>query len=157
MTVQPTECDDYGCRAIDEMSEKEGVRVQEGKEGGGGVRMAKRLDVLDDGDWERLSESLEGADERYDLVVGSNFLHMIPCSSFFSFPFTLSFPLLTFPLAVHTSRPLTVPTGPQAIFRRLVSLTKESSKILFYGPFKTDEGFANKADEEVRCFPFSLF
>jgi hypothetical protein len=98
VTIQPTECDEYGCRAIDDMSEREGVRVQERKEGEGGVRRANRLDVLDKGDWERLSESLGGAEERYDLVVGSNFLHMIPCSSFFSS--TFSFPPPTFPFSV---------------------------------------------------------
>lgn len=84
VVVQPTECDKYGCEAIDETSRKEGVEEnKEGLGGGrGGVRKALRLDVLDQGDWDGLANSLRERGKTFDLVIGSNFLHMIPCSSF---------------------------------------------------------------------------
>ncbi|GAA5889344.1 hypothetical protein JCM6882_000715 [Rhodosporidiobolus microsporus] len=120
--VQPTECDEWGCAHIDETVRKEGVAVGEGGKEGGGVEKAVVLDVLEEEGWEALSAQIGVANEEksgpYDLVIGSNFLHMV------SFP-----------------------DGPRAIFSHLHSLVSPSAKLLIYGPFKSDEGYFSEADK----------
>lgn len=86
-SVQPTECDLYGVRTIDETvhrAEGEGKgpeSLQRGK-----LRPAKKLDILDEADWEQLARPEQAerpganAGPLYDLVFGSNFLHMVPLS-----------------------------------------------------------------------------
>ncbi|KPV73717.1 uncharacterized protein RHOBADRAFT_45675 [Rhodotorula graminis WP1] len=112
---QPSECDDYGCRAVDETVEREGVE---------GVRSAVRVDVMEDKGWDalrrRLDEDEGGENAAYDLVLGQNFIHMIP-----------------------------FPEGPRRIFTSLVSrsLVSRSAKLVLYGPFKHDGGFYSDSDE----------
>ncbi|BGP26499.1 hypothetical protein Rt10032_c11g4548 [Rhodotorula toruloides] len=113
IAVQPTECDSFGVKRIDETTSREGMTDR--------VRRAVKLDVMDDEDWKELQR--ESADEedgkRYELVFGSNFLHMVP-----------------------------FPGAPQRIFRLLHthSLVSPTAKLLIYGPFKSDSGFFSDSD-----------
>ncbi|BGP34171.1 hypothetical protein JCM10296v2_005986 [Rhodotorula toruloides] len=114
LSIQPTECDSFGVKRINETVSRE--RAER-------VRGAVRLDVMSDGDWEGLGRRLgeeEGEGKRYDLVFGSNFLHMVP-----------------------------FPDAPQRIFRLLLSrsLLSPTAKLLIYGPFKSDSGFFSPSDE----------
>ncbi|GAA6015085.1 hypothetical protein JCM10207_008725 [Rhodosporidiobolus poonsookiae] len=133
--VQPTECDKWGCAQVDQTSRKEGVLrgsdaesvgavegEKNGKEGKGGVRSARALNVLNEEHWAGLEEALKdesGEKKAYDVVFGSNFLHMVP-----------------------------FPDGPQSLFARLPALVTPDAKLLIYGPFKSDEGFFSEADEQ---------
>ena len=73
---QPSECDEFGCGAVDETVRREGVE---------GVKGAVRGDVMGGEGWDGLRRRLEedeGAERAaYDLVLGQNFIHMIPCAS----------------------------------------------------------------------------
>ncbi|BGO93731.1 hypothetical protein NBRC10512_006612 [Rhodotorula toruloides] len=114
LSIQPTECDSFGVKRIDQTVAREGAER---------VRAAVKVDVMSEGDWEGLGRKLreeEGEGKRYDLVFGSNFLHMVP-----------------------------FPDAPQRIFRRLLahSLLTPSAKVLIYGPFKSDTGFFSRSDE----------
>ncbi|GAA5840476.1 hypothetical protein JCM9279_007339 [Rhodotorula babjevae] len=112
---QPSECDEFGCTAVDERVRREGVE---------GVRSAVRVDVMEDEGWDELRRRLDEEDggdrAAYDLVLGQNFIHMIP-----------------------------FPEGPRRIFTRLLSrsLVSPSAKLVLYGPFKHDDGFFSDADE----------
>ncbi|GAA6031562.1 hypothetical protein JCM8097_006521 [Rhodosporidiobolus ruineniae] len=118
LVVRPTECDDFGCSAVDQTSEKEGVSLLAGEKAGG-VKKAVKLDVLDGEDWRGLEGLTAGEQKPYDFVFGSNFLHMVP-----------------------------FPEAPKAIFRHLTAITSARARFLIYGPFKEDAGFFSQADEE---------
>ncbi|GAA5859547.1 hypothetical protein JCM8547_006871 [Rhodosporidiobolus lusitaniae] len=141
VTVQPTECDAVMCGEVDATVKREGV---EEKEGEGGVRKAVVLDVVEEEGWEEVRRALrsrrkgkgkgkgkgkEGEEEEgeekeaFDLVLGSNFLHMVP-----------------------------FPGGPLSIFSHLLAsqnppLLSPSARLLIYGPFKSDSDFFSEADE----------
>lgn len=71
--MQPTECDAFGVRRIDETTARDGTTDR--------VRRACKLDVMNDADWSALAQRLgeeKEAGRRYDLVFGSNFMHMVP-------------------------------------------------------------------------------
>ncbi|GAA5899767.1 hypothetical protein JCM8208_004558 [Rhodotorula glutinis] len=112
---QPSECDEFGCKAVDERVRREGVE---------GVKTAVRVDVMEDEGWDDLRRRLdeeEGAERaQYELVLGQNFIHMIP-----------------------------FPEGPRRIFTSLLSrsLVSRSAKLVLYGPFKHDGGFYSESDE----------
>ncbi|KAK4336323.1 hypothetical protein RTBOTA2_005100 [Rhodotorula toruloides] len=113
LSIQPTECDSFGVKRINETVARDGAER---------VRRAIRVDVMSDGDWEGLGRRLreeEGEGKRYDLVFGSNFLHMVP-----------------------------FPDAPHRIFRLLLthSLLTPTAKLLIYGPFKSDTGFFSPSD-----------
>lgn len=78
-SIQPTECDEYGRDRIDRaVSSATGPSTERG-DGASKVKRARRLDVMNDQDWQALATSESGAEPRaYDIVFGSNFLHMIP-------------------------------------------------------------------------------
>ncbi|GAA5883802.1 hypothetical protein JCM16303_002380 [Sporobolomyces ruberrimus] len=122
LTFQPTECDEFNRKRIDETCTE--VRSQ-GKGAKGGVREAVQLDVMRDEDWENLAKLQRENDEvsnQFDLVIGHNFLHMIP-----------------------------FPEGPETIFRNLLKhdlVSRSHGMVAFYGPFKHDEGFYSDADVE---------
>ncbi|GAA5832728.1 hypothetical protein JCM11251_005740 [Rhodosporidiobolus azoricus] len=120
--IQPTECDEWGCEQIDEMVEKEKIEIGRQGKDGAEVEKAVMLDVLEETGWKNLRAKAESAGEGerglYDLVLGSNFLHMVP-----------------------------FPDGPRAIFSNLRLLVSPDAKFLVYGPFKSDEGFFSQADE----------
>lgn len=63
---QPTECDEYGIEQVNQTCKADGC--------GGNIERCKRLDVLEEGDWKALE--VEGS--KFDVVIGSNFLHMVP-------------------------------------------------------------------------------
>ncbi|TNY22904.1 hypothetical protein DMC30DRAFT_414644 [Rhodotorula diobovata] len=113
---QPSECDDFGCRAVDETVRREGIENV--------VQEAVRVDVIEGEGWEALRRRLDGESddvkEAFDLVLGNNFIHMIP-----------------------------FPEGPRRIFTSLLSpsLVSPSAKLLLYGPFKHDTGFFSPSDE----------
>ncbi|GAA5917582.1 hypothetical protein JCM5296_007274 [Sporobolomyces johnsonii] len=132
LIIQPTECDDYNCRRIDQTCEAVLDVAGKGREGvRGRVRRAIRLDVMEPEGWEGLKDSLEGKSEKagageersevFDLVLGSNFFHMIP-----------------------------FPHGPRCIFKNLLDfnlVSRTQGQLLVYGPFKSDQGFFSAADE----------
>ncbi|GAA6048859.1 hypothetical protein JCM3770_003656 [Rhodotorula araucariae] len=70
---QPTECDSYGCRRIDETVLREGAV---------GVRRAVEVDVMQREGWDalrvRLDEEAEIGDRAYDVVLAGNVVHMLP-------------------------------------------------------------------------------
>jgi len=81
LEIQPTECDSFNVRRIDETCEE--VRKLGSDEAGkGGVKPALELDIMKEEDWERVSSAIKSpsgqGDEQFDLVIGHNFLHMIP-------------------------------------------------------------------------------
>ncbi|GAA5833707.1 hypothetical protein JCM3766R1_000076 [Sporobolomyces carnicolor] len=126
VTFQPTECDSLNVRAIDDTCR--GVRANET----GGVRRALELDVMRDDDWTKLERGGAGFETSspahattYDLVIGHNFLHMIP-----------------------------FPEGPQTIFRNLANPNLVSAAhglVAFYGPFKHDDGFFSEGDSKFNA------
>lgn len=65
---QPTECDEYGVHEVD-ATNAAGTNA--------GVRPAFILDVLEESSWVHLERDVSerGA---FDVVVGANFLHMVP-------------------------------------------------------------------------------
>jgi hypothetical protein len=65
---QPTECDEYGVNEVN-TTKPSGVQA--------GVRPAFILDVLEESSWVNLERDVS---ERgvFDVVVGANFLHMVP-------------------------------------------------------------------------------
>ncbi|GAA5961852.1 hypothetical protein JCM21900_006462 [Sporobolomyces salmonicolor] len=134
LIIQPTECDDYNCKRIDQTCQSALDMAGPGGEGvRGHVKRAIRLDVVEREGWEDLQYSLEEgksgkategneASEVFDLVLGSNFFHMIP-----------------------------FPDGPRAIFVNLLHFNLVSrihGQLLIYGPFKSDHGFFSAADED---------
>ncbi|GAA5961481.1 hypothetical protein JCM3765_003598 [Sporobolomyces pararoseus] len=133
LTIQPTECDSFNMKRIDETCEK--LRSNEARDGG--VKEAVELDVMKEEDWERIETNcetiIEGGKGEYDLVIGHNFLHMIP-----------------------------FPEGPKAIFHNLSIhklISSSHGLVAFYGPFKHDEGFYSEGDcsfdKEISARPSS--
>ncbi|GAA5867143.1 hypothetical protein JCM3774_004408 [Rhodotorula dairenensis] len=131
-SVQPTECDEYGRERIDRAvtDATTGQNTQQGGQGESKVKRAKRLDVMNGQDWKALATSAaaaaaagEEAGDEYDLVFGSNFLHMIP-----------------------------FPEGPRQIFSNLVSLNLvcgPTSRLILYGPFRPSmRDFFSPSDEK---------
>ncbi|GAA5981052.1 hypothetical protein JCM11641_001440 [Rhodosporidiobolus odoratus] len=135
--IQPTETDTYGCAQVDSTCEREGVNMKGERLGDaaqvklrkpeGGTKKAVVLDVMEEGDWEMLAPTLKegdgNGDAKYDLIVGSNFLHMIP-----------------------------FPEGPRSIFSHLLPLTSHNARLVVYGPFRDDAGFLSTADEEFDAY-----
>ncbi|BGP42055.1 hypothetical protein JCM10450v2_006141 [Rhodotorula kratochvilovae] len=70
---QPTECDEYGCRKIDETVREEGTE---------GVRDAVEVDVMQPQGWQALRERLDErgveGENAYDMVLAGNVIHMLP-------------------------------------------------------------------------------
>lgn len=66
LNFQPTECDEYNCTQVDQLVQEKSV--------GDRVKKARILDVEVDADWQKI-EVPEGG---FDLVLGSNFIHMVP-------------------------------------------------------------------------------
>ncbi|GAA6006204.1 uncharacterized protein JCM10292_000020 [Rhodotorula paludigena] len=117
--LQPSECDEWGCERVDAL-------VAQQQSGGerARVRKAVKVDVLDEGDWEALSGKAK-EEGTFDLVLGQNFVHMIP-----------------------------FPSGPRAIFRSLLAhklVSPSRGKLVFYGPFKHDAGFFSPSDESFNA------
>lgn len=83
--IQPTECDEYGTERINK-SVAAAAAARESQDGqdrslvaDNKIKGAKRLDVMNSQDWEAVGTS-GGPQGGYNLVFGSNFLHMIPLS-----------------------------------------------------------------------------
>ncbi|GAA5824916.1 hypothetical protein JCM5353_002929 [Sporobolomyces roseus] len=123
ITIQPTECDEFNRGKINETCREVSKGNEEGNDRGG-VREALGLNVMEETSWEKLQgvERREGkeGEAKYDLVIGHNFIHMLP-----------------------------FPDGPRSIFRNLLKLdlvSRSKGLIAFYGPFKHDEGFYSEGD-----------
>ncbi|TKA53703.1 hypothetical protein B0A53_03745 [Rhodotorula sp. CCFEE 5036] len=114
--IQPTECDEYGRERIDKtVAAAAAARAkQDGQDrpliADDKIKGAKRLDVMNSQDWEAVGTSGE-PHGGYNLVFGSNFLHMIP-----------------------------FPDGPRRIFSDLLShklvASGTSTRLILYGPFR---------------------
>ncbi|GAA5986260.1 hypothetical protein JCM10908_006480 [Rhodotorula pacifica] len=120
-SIRPTECDDYGRERIDETVAAAGR--SEGRRGvTEKIKRARRLDVMDGQDWQALAGSTERSGA-YNLVFGSNFLHMIP-----------------------------FPEGPRRIFSHLLAhklVNASSARLIFYGPFRPSmSDFFSPSDEK---------
>ena len=77
LTIQPTECDSFNVKRINETCEQ----VQWNETRASGVKEAIELDVMKEEDWKRVHTGCETSEEngeQFDLVIGHNFLHMIP-------------------------------------------------------------------------------
>ncbi|GAA5992922.1 hypothetical protein JCM5350_007803 [Sporobolomyces pararoseus] len=132
LTIQPTECDSFNVKRINETCEQ----VQWNETRASGVKEAIELDVMKEEDWKRVHTGCETSEEngeQFDLVIGHNFLHMIP-----------------------------FPEGATAIFKGLSKHKLVSSShglVAFYGPFKHDDGFFSEGDrtfdEEISSRPSS--
>ncbi|SCZ89547.1 BZ3500_MvSof-1268-A1-R1_Chr1-1g01249 [Microbotryum saponariae] len=118
---QPTECDTFNCRLVDQKTQ--GVDLGSGKR----IERCRRLDLLVEEDWEglladRRPDGAKGGGESgegWDLVLGHNFIHMVPC-----------------------------PQGPTALFQRLKPQMRPYGKLLIYGPMKSDQGYFSENDEK---------
>ena len=76
ITFQPTECDEFNRGKINQTCRD----VRRGK-AEGGVREALELNVMEEDSWRKLRESQDGSQQgrrKYDLVIGHNFIHMLP-------------------------------------------------------------------------------
>lgn len=119
------------------------------------VQEAVRVDVIEGEGWEALRRRLDGESddvkEAFDLVLGNNFIHMIPCACLPPWGPPFLRPLAS--TTHHAAR--AVPEGPRRIFTSLLSpsLVSPSAKLLLYGPFKHDTGFFSPSDEAVRPPP----
>lgn len=63
----PTECDQYGVEEVNKVV----------NERGGGVEDCSILDVMVEEDWKKIGSKLADGD-KFEVVVGTNFLHMVP-------------------------------------------------------------------------------
>ncbi|GAA5926229.1 uncharacterized protein JCM15063_000221 [Sporobolomyces koalae] len=122
VTFQPTECDKFNIKRIDRTCQEVAHARRSAQRGG--VRQALELDVAREDSWQRFVETLaaEPGEQQFDLIIGHNFLHMIP-----------------------------FPQGAERIFRNLLKLAliePKHGQAAFYGPFKHDRGFFSQADEE---------
>ncbi|SCV71338.1 BQ2448_2926 [Microbotryum intermedium] len=151
VVYQPTECDPYNCRLVDEKTQ--GVDLGEEKV----IRRCRRLDLVVQEDWERLNDARQDGDgddgEGWDLVMGHNFIHMVPWSVFglargvdqepkktpdTDISFAQHTPIFILPLS---------PQGPTTLFQRLRPQMRPQGKLLIYGPMKSDQGYFSENDE----------
>lgn len=136
-SIQPTECDEYGRERIDNSVAAAARACQEGNDGPlfavDKIKRAKRLDIMDAQDWEAIAAASTEPHDGYNLVFGSNFLHMIP-----------------------------FPDGPRRIFSDLLSQKLVASdtrtRLILYGPFRPSmtEFFSpsdEKFDNEISSRP----
>lgn len=66
LELQPTEADEFGVLEIEATVKESGVE---------NVAPARVLDIFEKEDWSALDVETKG---RFDVVVGANFLHMVP-------------------------------------------------------------------------------
>ncbi|SGY92080.1 BQ5605_C038g11715 [Microbotryum silenes-dioicae] len=153
---QPTECDSFNCRLVDQKTQ--GVDLGRGKR----IERCRRLDLLVEEDWEGLlaDRTRDGTEvggksgEGWDLVLGHNFIHMVPWLVGSNLQADCS-EVTALELTDRTSLLVLSPQGPTALFQRLKPQMRPYGKLLIYGPMKSDQGYFSENDEKVRSLSLS--
>lgn len=117
LDITPTEADSFGVGEIRQTVERANV----GKRASGGVREGVVLDFGEDVGWQELEKRVE-IEEKFDLVVGSNFLHMVEW-----------------------------PRCAEAVFARVRPLVHEThARMAIYGPYRPNSTeYFSESDERV--------